>query len=173
MSWPIVSDHPDVQAHYERCREEGTSHTLAEMFALAQPPQSRTDREFLRGHCNGSQFAGNPAMGDYYKAVAEAEGQDTKGKVYLSGLADYPGDPRAWVDGRGDVQKVCEERGWGCAGAVNLKVRVEEPVSVAIDEALVQQEVEHILTQVPDPQHVDTEDLAEQVREKRKPHWEK
>jgi hypothetical protein len=86
-----------------------------------QPPACITDATFLAGHCNGSQFEKTPYIGDYYRCEAEAAGVSTKGKVYLSQLAEYPGDPRAWVDGRGDVQRVCEERGWGCGGSVNVQ----------------------------------------------------
>lgn len=123
----IVSDNPAIQAHYEHCIKQGTSHSLALMFAHAQAPQSNTDREFLRGTENGRQFQGNPELGDEYRRVAESLGQNTKGKKYLSSLAEFPGDPKAWVDSRSDVQKVCEERGWGCTGKVNVKHRTDVP----------------------------------------------
>lgn len=100
------------------------------------PPMSNTDREFLEGHCNGSQFAHNPAIGDNYRKECEAAGGSTLGRKYLSQLARFPGDPQAWVSGRGDVQKVLEERGWGCEGSVTTKGRgrVEpppEPIPIA------------------------------------------
>lgn len=108
--------------HYWECRVRGTSPKLAEMFALAQPPQSQTDVEFLRG--GDRQFSEGPLanrMGDYLKSVAESQGQCTKGKVYKGGLAAYPGDPRAWISDRHEVQKVVEERNWGSVGDVNIK----------------------------------------------------
>lgn len=117
MGW---DDRSEV-LHFVECINEGTSPTLAEMFASAQAPCAVTDATFLAGHCNGSQFAGQEAEGDFIRRVAESEGQSVKGKVYLGGLAKYPGDPKAWVDGRGDVKKVCEERGWNCEGSVNVK----------------------------------------------------
>lgn len=171
---PLISHDPWVQAAYERMRAEGTSHRLAEMFALQQPPMSCTDREFLEGHCNGSQFAGQEHVGDYYRSVATAAGQDVTGKVYLSGLAAYPGDPQAWVSGRGDVERVVRQRGWSAEGLVNVKpTQIHEHKPVGLDESLVQDEVDGILETVPDPRAVDREDLADQVREKRKPHWAK
>jgi hypothetical protein len=106
---------------YWESRSKGTSARLAEMLALQAPPRPNTDATFLHGHCNGSQFAAGPLageLGDRLKATAEAGGQNVKGKVYLGGLARFPGDPQAWVDGKGDVKRVCEERGWKCTGSV-------------------------------------------------------
>lgn len=118
----LYDDVRNANVHYLECRLKGTPHGLAEMFALAQPPQSQTDVEFLRG--SDQQFSQGPLaekMGNYYKQVAEEGGQCTKGKVYKSGLALYPGDPRAWVSDRHEVQKVVEERNWGCRGSVENK----------------------------------------------------
>jgi hypothetical protein len=86
-----------------------------------------TDSVFLQGHCNGNQFAGMPYQGDYYRGVAKRQGQDTTGKVYLSGLAAYPGDPEAWVSGRGDAERICQKRGWGAQGAISVKALPREP----------------------------------------------
>lgn len=108
---------------YWDIRKSGTSPKLAEMLTLQSPPMSNTDREFLEGHCNGNQFAKGPLsedLGDRMKAVAEAAGQNVKGKVYIGGLARFPGDPEAWIAGRGDVRKVVEERGWKCSGSVDV-----------------------------------------------------
>ena len=160
--------------HYLLCLDRGCSESLAEMLALGEPPMSNTDREFLegRGGCY-DQFQGQPEIGDYYAAVAGAQGVDITGKVYLSGLAAYPGDPRAWVGGRGDVRSVCEERGWGCTGSVNMPVtRVAQPdggFHVAAD--IVEDRVAEILQQVEEPQAVDTEDLRDQVEQRLKPVW--
>jgi hypothetical protein len=119
VKYPTISNDPAIQAHYERSRAAGSSHKFAEMVALAQPPGiSGTDSVFLEGHCNGNQFANTPEVGEYYRSVAEAAGVSTEGKVYKSGLANYPGDPKAWVSGRGDVLRVVRERNWSCEGAV-------------------------------------------------------
>jgi hypothetical protein len=97
---------------------------LAEMLALQSPPMSSSDREFLEGKVdNGHLFGGGPLaedMGERYKKVAEAGGQNVKGKVYIGGLARVPGDPEAWVSDRGDVKRVIEARGWKCQGAVEV-----------------------------------------------------
>lgn len=162
-------------AHYLICLEQGTSPLLAEMFAVGQPPGSKTDREFLAGFgANGGQFAKRPENGDFYAAEARAQGVDITGAVYLSGLAAYPGDPRAWVRGRGDAQRVCEERGWGCQGDVNVPLhKVEEPTGGGLAPDIVAREMEKALEQVPveERSQVDTEDLREQVISQKGPHW--
>jgi hypothetical protein len=169
MAWPIVSDNPCIQAHYEACREEGTSHNLAEMFAFREVPRGNTDKTFLTGHCNGSQFEGQDYAGDYYASVARAGGVNPKGKVYLSGLADFPGDPKAWVSGRGDVERVAKERGYSVEGSVTVKPRERTGAPhIEVAEDIVDAEVNRIAASVPDSHMVDTVDLKEQVIAKRK-----
>lgn len=108
---------------YAECIADGCSPSLADMLASASPPGCVTDATFLAGHCNGSQFSKTPGLGNRLREIAESQGQSTSGKVYLGSLAKYPGDPEAWVDGRGDVKRVCEKRGWGCDGAVRVAPR--------------------------------------------------
>ncbi len=100
------------------------------MLASGKPPRAVTDDTFRanQGNANGGQFADDPHVGDFYKSVAAKAGVSTTGKTYLGGLAEYPGDPEAWVDSRGDVKRVCEKRGWGCEGAVTTKLDQVEPV---------------------------------------------
>lgn len=100
----------------------GSQEKISDMFKSGIPPMSNTDREFLEGHCNGSQFERNPHVGDRLAADAEAAGVNVKGKVYIGGLAAFPGDPRAWVSGRSDVERVCEEMNYGASGSVSRKV---------------------------------------------------
>lgn len=171
--FPLVSHDPAIQAHYERCRLEGTSHTLAEMFAFRQPPMSNTDREFLEGHCNGNQFEDAPHIGDWYAARAREAGVDPKGKVYLHGLARYPGDPEAWVSGRGDVQKVVESRGWSCQGAVNVKARddVAPAPAVGVADDIVEQRVMQKIDKDPSQALRPAEELKAEARDEIKPHW--
>lgn len=49
-------------------------------------------------------------QGNELASELRAQGGSTTGKVYLSSLAEYPGDPRAWVSGKDDVKRVCKER---------------------------------------------------------------
>jgi hypothetical protein len=168
-----VSDLPWVQAHYERCRAEGTGHRLAEMFAFAQPPMSNTDREFMEGRCNGNQFESAPDQGDYYASVAKQHGVNVKGKVYLSGLAAFPGDPRAWVDGRGDAQRLLEERGWASDGAVKVKAAAAEgpPERVTVADDLLDGAVMKELHHDPGLADMDPGELRHEIKQKIKPHW--
>lgn len=108
---------------YWDIRKKGSSAKLAEMLALGIPPMSNSDREFLEGHANGNQFDKGPLaneQGDRLRKVAEQGGQNVKGKVYIGGLARFPGDPEAWVSDRGDVKRVVEKRGWKCEGSVGV-----------------------------------------------------
>lgn len=103
-------------------RKEGCSPKLAEMLALQQSPMSSSDREFCEGRVdNGHLFGHGPLAedtGNKLKKIAEAGGQNVKGKMYVGSIARFPGDPEAWVSDRGDVKRVVEKRGWKCQGAV-------------------------------------------------------
>lgn len=102
--YPVVSSNPHVQAAYMEMRRNGESHNLAEMLAFRRAPDIRTDSTFL---------AGTPVDDDpivrRWRAEAEAEGVNTTGAVYFSKIAEYPGDPKAFVRGRGDIVRRCEE----------------------------------------------------------------
>ena len=173
MSLPKVSDNMQIQRAYEECRENGCSHMLAEMLALRQPPMSKTDREFLEGHCNGNQFERTPYAGNYYRKVAKKAGMDITGKVYQAGLAEYPGDPHAWVSGRSDVKRRCEEKGWGCDGAVTLPVRnIRAPDEIAVADDILEERVQDAIDQQPELASKRAE-LKHEIKEKIKPHWSK
>ncbi len=135
-------------------------------------PTLKTDTTFLAiaDNCNGKQFEKDPKAGDYYRRMAERAGVSTTGKIYMPGLAAFPGDPRAWVSDRGDVRRICEVNGWGCDGAVKVKAQQFEHKPVAIAEDIVQEEVKKVLEQDPDAK---VEDVREKVIQKRKPHWAK
>lgn len=145
---------------------------LREMLEARTPPMSNTDREFLegRGGCY-DQFNGS-YMGEFYRREAKLAGQDTTGKVYLSSLAAYPGDPLAWVSGRGDVQRVCEQRGWNCHGSVNVKSEPQQPEQIALAPDIVEREVQQIVAECPEPlKPREVADIREKVIENRTPHW--
>jgi hypothetical protein len=144
----------------------------AEMLAAGAPPLLRSDNTYLAiaDNANGKQFEGQPAVGDYYRKKAERAGVSTTGKTYLSALAAFPGDPRAWVSDRGDIKKVCEERGWGCDGAVKVKGRQFEHKPVGLAEDIVKAEVEKALEKEPGAKPAE---VREKVVRRRKPHWAK
>jgi hypothetical protein len=66
-------------------------------------------------HCQDSAYDQMRYM------AAEAAGVDTNGRRYISGLARFPNDPEAWVSDLSDVRRVCEQRGYGCEGAVDVE----------------------------------------------------
>lgn len=141
-----------------------------EMIASGRVPGCLTDREFLQGHCNGSQFEDTPSVGDFYKNEAKEAGVDCKGKVYLSGLAAFPGDPKAWVSGRGDAQRVLEERGWASEGAVKVKMGdVAQPTGGGVAPELIAEEAQAVAVET----GTTIEDATEKVHNLRKPHWVK
>lgn len=123
--WPFVSDVESVQAHYELCRQNGCAHALAEMLATRTFPGTKgTDRSFMQGRMHqtgGQQFEHLPQwMGQEYVRKALAAGVNPTGKWYSGGLARFPGDPKAWVDGLSDVKRVAEERGAEVSGAIDI-----------------------------------------------------
>src|SRR5262249_44946887 len=103
---------------------------------------------------------------------AKEAGVSTQGKVYLSSLAAYAGDPRAWVDSRGEAAKVCEERGWNMQIGGHSKVKGETPepsAPLVMAEDLVQEKVQEVL----DEQGQDAppvEDIREKVIERHGAH---
>jgi hypothetical protein len=174
VGMPFISEIPAVQAYYEHCRFQGTSHLLSEMFAWQQPPACMTDNVFMEGRVNGNQFEGAQWMGDWYAETARQDGVDIKGATYLHGLAAYPGDPKAWVRNRGDVQRVCESRGWGCQGAVNVKGRQPEhdpKVNVSVAPDIVERETHAAIAANPDLARRPFAEVAHDVTERIKPAW--
>lgn len=172
-----ISRDPVIQARYEEMIAAGESHMMAEMLAFQAAPGLNTDDTFLRGHCNGNQFAKQPHVGDFYKKKAEAAGVDTTGKVYLSSLAQESGDPEAWVSGRGDVKRICAERNWDCEGSVTHHRNADndegQRVSKAGDVAddILDREVAKVHPEVA-PTPKEKAELREKIRERMRPRRE-
>ena len=125
--------------------DNGTSLNLAIMFATGQGPTLHTDDTFFRGWqgASGAQFDKRlPYDQNLYMREAKEAGVSTNGKVYMHGLAEYPGDPRAWVGTKGEMKKRLEQKGWGC-DRLGVKVRtdVEPEATPALAEDLVQEMV--------------------------------
>jgi|SRR6185436_2080230 len=87
---------------------------LCEMFSSCAPPSISTEATMFAGMANRQHNKFNTKLGNIQgEALASelrAKGGSTTGKVYIGGLAEYPGDPRAWVSGKDDVKRVCRER---------------------------------------------------------------
>jgi hypothetical protein len=128
QEFPVVSSDVRVQRLYEESRREGTSHKLAEMFALRQFPGLRTERTFYRMNHIGTladQFAGEEHNLEILAAKAKAQGRTVNyTDVYNESLAKEPLDPNALVprgQGRSYIKRVCERNDWECHGAVEVK----------------------------------------------------
>ena len=114
-----------IQAAYENMRARGESHSMAQMLAYRTAPASRTDDDFFRGVGTLDKQIGDDD-GHYINDVTanyrKATGHDPNpNHLYVSTLAQYPGDPRAFVASRGDVSRRAEELGVGVSGMVNVK----------------------------------------------------
>lgn len=165
-----------VEVGEREYRIRSASPRLEEMLACQQPPMVRSDSTFLRGHANGRQFETTPHLGDAYAAEARAAGVNVNGKVYLSSLAAFPGDPRAWVSDRGDVQRVCEERGWSCEGAVTVKPRSSlngPPQGPAVADDLVDRAVAEAVARDPGLAEKDPGEVRHDATQAIAPAWAK
>lgn len=154
QDFPVVSENVSRQAFYVAMRLEGTSHSLAETLALQLPPGTKgTDRAYMEGRVCGNQFEKHPAIGNYYRKIANKAGVSTTGKYYSGQLARFPGDPQAWVSSIDDVKRVADKENLGVQGAVNrTSVRgITDPApTVRMAEDLVREKVEAIVEANPD-----------------------
>ena len=147
------------------------------MLESGRAPGCVTDALFMVGTENGRQFATDPESGDAYKKIADAVGVSVTGKKYMSNLCrpGMPGDPEAWVSGRGDVQRICEKRGYGSEGTVKVKMRdrQEAPApAIPIDPKIVDREwVKELAGQtLPIKEAMD---VREKVADRLTPPWKK
>lgn len=107
-------------------------------------PLIRTNATFFRGAKYGAeQFAGgDPKNMETYTGPARRAGVSITGKSYQSGLARFPGDPRAFVSDLDDARRVAREMG---ADAPTLGVKAPEYVpkeSNAVAEDLLDAAIE-------------------------------
>jgi hypothetical protein len=116
-------------AHYATMRRAGESPRLAIMLATGKPPAISTDDTFMAGRREGQVFRNSPGLHAHHQAIADRAGISTHGKTYMSGLAAYPGDPRAWVNGKSDVLAVARERNLTVEGCVSHKGHAVDPGS--------------------------------------------
>ena len=149
--WPVVSQVRAIQQHYEECRNVGTSHRAAEMFAFGSGPSLQTDTRWISGQDNGRN-----------------------GAVYKHQLARYPGDPKAWVRSRADCRAIAAERGMTLEGSVNYKPPehdvpnpLDEPYKVS--DKIIDHEYEVLCDHEPDAAHMPAEEVKAEIREKLSP----
>jgi len=159
-----ISENPIVQAHYERCLSEGTSESLARMFAFGQAPNAFSDTAFFNNRDDGfgkDNFARQNALTE-----AKTAGVSVSGATYMPGLATYPGDPRAWVRSKGEIAKRCNEMGLHAEGPgfrVDGQMYARpKPEAVPVAPDIVADAVERRLLSEPG---MPTKDIVEETRE--------
>ena len=72
-----------------------------------------TMSSFMAGRSNNQEYDSMPKdMRDHFLGKAKKAGVNTRNAVYMSGLAEYSGDPRAWVSSHDDVKRRVKEKNW-------------------------------------------------------------
>ena len=161
-----ISDDEDVQVRYWIMRLKGESHNIAEMLALRTFCSiNGTNKAFNRGRANGNQFENCPALGDYYRRIAETAGVSTTGRYYCHGLGRYPGDPRAWVADTSDVLAIARDRNLSIDGIVTHRGEPVEPApDVPLAEDIWERETNAILAESPGMRYEDAREKAFNLR---------
>jgi hypothetical protein len=113
------------QAFYDNCIAQGCTPKMAEALTLRQFPGTRVEGgndTFFQGKHNNEDLERMPATTRQRMLDrAKAAGVSIAGKVYVSGLADSPGDPKAWVSDASEIKERCAAEGWDASGTVNYK----------------------------------------------------
>ncbi len=168
--YPVVSDKPLIQAAYIRYRREGSSHSIAEICAFKTPPGTKnTDRAFFEGKYGGQDLEQLPAgmqkrARERYRKMT---GRDIpQGSVYISQLADGPGDPKAYFDSVHDIKKRCIETGAACEalGIAGAEVMAPKP-KVKYAPRLLQRRLKSAMAN-PENQGKKPRELAEAIIDK-------
>lgn len=164
---PFISWDRDIQVEYWEMRLKGGTHNLSKMCVLRSPPAIVTDQQFNMGRVNNNQFARCPELGKLYREEADRQGISTTGKYYVHGLGRYPGDPRAWCRGRGDVLAIAKERNLSISGLVEHKGHAVEPTpDVPLAEDLWENATQEVLEANPDMRYEDAREKAFSLRAK-------
>lgn len=128
--YPIIDPNPQIQNEYLRLRAHGESHNIAEMLATRSAPNSRSDADFFRGMGTlDKQIGDDPhsmqQVVDGYRAATGGRNPNPN-YSYQAGLAQFPGDPRAFVGGAGEIKRRAEELNVNVEGFVTHKA--SEPI---------------------------------------------
>ncbi|MFA7177157.1 MAG: hypothetical protein WC114_07915 [Smithellaceae bacterium] len=125
--YPTISDNPAVQQDYERMRERGQSHNIAEMLALKRTPTLRTDATLLAAVNGAKEDFSFEQDNLHSKAVVKtAKRLGVHPKQYQPTLADYAGDPKAFIpndNARGHLKRVAQHHKDRCARAVDTELK--------------------------------------------------
>jgi len=172
----ITEAGPNVVAAYCNMVAQNTSPRLAEMLALRQAPRCMTDSVFFSSVGTlDKQFGNDTESLNRTVSIAKKHGYTPNpNDYYNASLANFVGDPKAFIPatgGRGHIQKVCEERGTACSGAVTVKAR--QPDSDPLDNPkcklnprIVNRKVNQMIANNPVLAHKNRRDLVSRVVEK-------
>lgn len=159
-----ISNNREKQAHFEMMLDNGESERFAEMIALQKAPYAKPDYVVHRLN----QDKPSP-VDDYCRQVAESLGCSTTGKTYVSQLADFPGDPLAFVSDEHDIKRVCQLKGKSTEGLVDYTydgpLPTPAPAVGAPADDIVEAEMWRRAEENPDIMLRPAAEVKEQVRE--------
>lgn len=187
MSYTIVVNgvshsvsHVDGRAVYDppldKAFERQSDARLRDMLRSQSAPRCMTDREFFQGIGTlDKQFADDEEGLREVVRIARSHGYNPGAHdVYMDNLAQFPGDPEAFVTpsgGRGQIKRVCEKRGVSCHGAVEVKAvaptrdHVKSPKCLLADD-IVDDEIKRRVKKDPSLAKKSRAELREQVIDK-------
>lgn len=161
-------------ALYVRVRREDGRYgdKWATMLCLQAPPGVQTNDTFWGGRKHFSEVYGTE-YADMIRAKLARRGVALGyGDEYMPELARFQGDPEAIVkfgSGRGYIKKLCEKRGWGINGAVNVNCREPERDELAqencipMGEDIIRQKARMLIKQNPELKKLPKKALRERV----------
>ena len=160
------------QEIYNQALSNGCSPVMADMLASRQGPGLKTDTSMYAGFGTlEKQFEDNQPH--LRKITEEAQKRGYKPNpnyVYEPSLATFVGDPLAFVppnEAENHIRHVCEKRGMGCQGAVNIKPpQVEPKQGPRLAEDLVREGVGIICRENPDKAFKPQRELREEAIER-------
>ena len=146
---------------------------LCEMFTARQAPSSVSDRELLIGWGTlEKQFGRDPKYLNHITQTAIKHGyRPSPSDMYHPGCADFAGDPKAFVKGRGDIMKVIKKRNVTVDEPL-YKHRATEPVvdpwsqRKPLAEKIVKRLMKEYIQRDPSLAHNDKRELRAQIIEK-------
>lgn len=155
---------PEQLDHYLKCRANDCSRKLAACLATRSFPGVKTDAVFNEGKFSGDTGKIGHEQ-KWLEEQAKLHGVSTNGKWYCRGLASFPGDPTAWVDGRGDVLRIAAEKNMTVKGYVEHKGHEVDPGGdEVIADDIIENEVDDILDSNPHANAEEVRDAVYQLR---------
>lgn len=155
---------PDQLDLYLRCRANGCNRKLAICLAMKSFPGVKSDAIFNEGKFSGE--SGRIGVQELWRREqAEKVGVSTNGKWYCSGLADFPGDPTAWVGDRGDVLRVARKKNMTVHGYVESQGHESDPgEDLPIAQEIIDREVDSFMEMSPGANREAVADSIYQLR---------